>query len=58
MKCGDFKLCQWSVDVRLDGGMAEDEGSSSASRERLPRGPSGAPLLAADMFGRSGELEV
>lgn len=45
-------------DLQLDGGAAEEEGtSSSASRERLRLRPGAAPRFAADMLGRNGELE-
>ena len=44
--------------ARLDGGAAADDGkSSSGSLERL-RLAGVAPRLAADMLGRSGELEI
>jgi hypothetical protein len=43
-------------DVRLEGGAALEEASSSASLFRL-RPPDGAPRLAEDMLNSGGELE-
>ena len=49
---------QISVYLRLEGGAADDEGtSSSVSRPRFRPLAIGRPRLAADMLGRSGELE-
>ena len=45
------------IHIRLDGRIAEEDGGSSGSRERLRRAPLGTPLLAADMCGRRGELQ-
>ena len=42
-------------DIRLEGGAALEDTSSSASLPRL-RPPEGAPRLAADMLGCNGEL--
>ena len=45
-------------DLRLDGGAADEDGrSSSGSLERL-RPLRAGPLLAADILGRSGELDA
>lgn len=45
--------------VQLEGGAAEEEGiSSSGSLERLRPLRGAPPLFAADMLGRSGELEA
>lgn len=45
------------VHSRLEGGAAEEDGiSSSGSLDRLRPLRAAAPLFAADMLGRSGEL--
>ena len=44
-----------SLNIRLEGGAALEDASSSASLPRL-RPPEGAPRLAADMLGCNGEL--
>lgn len=49
------KWLQIRPDIRLEGGAALEDTSSSASLPRL-RPPEGAPRLAADMLGCNGEL--
>lgn len=47
------------IHPRLEGGAAEEDGiSSSGSLDRLRPLRAAAPLFAADMLGRSGELKA